>query len=43
MVHNMTTEDPGQVDYSSIGGLSEQIRWEEQGGVPCERHPCSDL
>ncbi|KAL6777793.1 RPT4 [Auxenochlorella protothecoides x Auxenochlorella symbiontica] len=26
MVHNMTTEDPGQVDYSSIGGLSEQIR-----------------
>ena len=24
-------EDPGKVDYSSIGGLSEQIRWVLQG------------
>lgn len=27
VVFNMTQEDPGKVDYSSIGGLSEQIRW----------------
>ena len=27
MVFNMTQEDPGKVDYSSIGGLSDQIRW----------------
>lgn len=26
LVHNMTQEDPGQVDYSQIGGLTEQIR-----------------
>ena len=26
LVHNMSTEDPGDVDYSSVGGLSEQIR-----------------
>uniref|UniRef100_A0A061S9H5 26S proteasome regulatory subunit T4 n=1 Tax=Tetraselmis sp. GSL018 TaxID=582737 RepID=A0A061S9H5_9CHLO len=26
VVHNMLEEDPGKVDYSSIGGLSEQIR-----------------
>mmetsp|Transcript_7200 Transcript_7200/g.18494 ORF Transcript_7200/g.18494 Transcript_7200/m.18494 type:complete len:402 (-) Transcript_7200:400-1605(-) len=26
VVHNMLTEDPGKVDYSSIGGLGEQIR-----------------
>ncbi len=26
MVFNMLQEDPGKVDYSSIGGLSEQIR-----------------
>eukprot|EP01023_Acetabularia_acetabulum_P002626 TRINITY_DN11092_c1_g1_i1.p2 TRINITY_DN11092_c1_g1~~TRINITY_DN11092_c1_g1_i1.p2 ORF type:complete len:237 (+),score=34.27 TRINITY_DN11092_c1_g1_i1:140-850(+) len=26
VVFNMLTEDPGNVDYSSIGGLSEQIR-----------------
>ena len=26
MVFNMLSEDPGKVDYSSIGGLSEQIR-----------------
>ena len=26
MVFNMMAEDPGKVDYSSIGGLSEQIR-----------------
>jgi 26S proteasome regulatory subunit T4 len=26
VVFNMLQEDPGKVDYSSIGGLSEQIR-----------------
>lgn len=26
VVFNMLNEDPGHVDYSSIGGLSEQIR-----------------
>lgn len=26
VVHNMLEEDPGKVDYSSIGGLGEQIR-----------------
>ena len=26
MVYNMLSEDPGKVDYSMIGGLSEQIR-----------------
>ena len=26
MVFNMLEEDPGKVDYSMIGGLSEQIR-----------------
>lgn len=32
VVFNMLQEDPGKVDYSSIGGLSEQIRW---GGCRC--------
>ena len=26
LVYNMSIEDPGDVDYSSVGGLSEQIR-----------------
>ena len=26
LVYNMSTEDPGSVSYSEIGGLSEQIR-----------------
>ena len=26
VVYNMLQEDPGKVDYSMIGGLSEQIR-----------------
>ena len=26
LVFNMSSEDPGNVDYSSVGGLSEQIR-----------------
>ena len=26
MVYNMLQEDPGKIDYSMIGGLSEQIR-----------------
>ena len=26
LVHNMSTEDPGDISYSSVGGLSEQIR-----------------
>ena len=26
LVFNMSVEDPGEVTYSSVGGLSEQIR-----------------
>lgn len=26
LVYNMTHEDPGDVKYSDVGGLSEQIR-----------------
>ena len=26
LVHNMSTEDPGDISYSSVGGLGEQIR-----------------
>ena len=26
LVYNMSTEDPGDISYSKIGGLSEQIR-----------------
>ncbi len=26
LVYNMSTEDPGNVNYSQIGGLGEQIR-----------------
>ena len=26
LVYNMTAEDPGDVSYASVGGLSEQIR-----------------
>ncbi|CAI8046822.1 26S proteasome regulatory subunit 10B [Geodia barretti] len=26
LVHNMRTEDPGDISYSSVGGLGEQIR-----------------
>lgn len=26
LVYNMSHEDPGSVDYSSIGGLADQIR-----------------
>lgn len=26
LVYNMTSEDPGDVSYSSVGGLNEQIR-----------------
>lgn len=26
MVFNMSTEDPGNVSYNSIGGLNEQLR-----------------
>lgn len=26
LVYNMSAEDPGDVSYSSVGGLSEQIR-----------------
>jgi 26S proteasome regulatory subunit T4 len=42
VVFNMTQEDPGKVDYSSIGGLSEQIRWAHvvaalQGSCCCLR------
>lgn len=34
LVYNMTAEDPGDVSYSSVGGLSEQIReLREVGGT----------
>ena len=26
LVHNMSTEDPGNINYSDVGGLGEQIR-----------------
>ena len=26
LVHNMSTEDPGDISYSAVGGLGEQIR-----------------
>ena len=26
LVYNMSIEDPGDISYASIGGLSEQIR-----------------
>ena len=26
LVHNMSTESPGDIKYSEIGGLAEQIR-----------------
>lgn len=26
LVHNMSTEDPGDISYSNVGGLAEQIR-----------------
>ena len=26
LVYNMSSEDPGEVSYSSVGGLGEQIR-----------------
>lgn len=26
LVYNMSTEDPGNISYAQIGGLSEQIR-----------------
>lgn len=26
MVHNMLHEDPGNISYSAVGGLSDQIR-----------------
>ena len=32
LVYNMSIEDPGDVGYSSVGGLSEQIRARNQRG-----------
>lgn len=34
VVFNMLQEDPGKVDYSSIGGLSEQVGADAAGGTP---------
>ena len=34
LVYNMTAEDPGDVSYSSVGGLSEQIRELREVGRP---------
>lgn len=33
VVYHMMTEDPGEVAYSSIGGLSEQIRELREVGI----------
>lgn len=33
LVYNMSHEDPGNVSYSEIGGLSEQIRELREVGV----------
>ena len=33
LVFNMSMEDPGDVTYSSVGGLSEQIRELREVGV----------
>ena len=33
LVHNMSTEDPGDISYSSVGGLGEQIRELREVGV----------
>ena len=34
LVHNMRSEDPGDISYSSVGGLGEQIReLREVGGA----------
>ena len=34
LVYNMSIEDPGDVGYSSVGGLSEQIRELRKVGRP---------
>ena len=34
LVYNMSIEDPGDVGYSSVGGLSEQIRELREVGRP---------
>lgn len=41
LVYNMSHEDPGDVSYSEIGGLSEQIR--ELREVPSASHPPQTL
>lgn len=35
LVYNMSHEDPGNVSYSEIGGLSEQIRELREVGSAC--------
>lgn len=35
LVYNMSHEDPGNVSYSEIGGLSEQIRELREVGALC--------
>ena len=35
LVYNMSHEDPGNVSYSEIGGLSEQIRELREVGSVC--------
>ncbi|XP_012519198.1 PREDICTED: 26S protease regulatory subunit 10B [Propithecus coquereli] len=35
LVYNMSHEDPGNVSYSEIGGLSEQIRELREVGIVC--------
>lgn len=41
LVYNMSHEDPGDVSYSEIGGLSEQIR--ELREVPSASNPLQIL
>ena len=38
LVFNMSSEDPGDVNYSSVGGLSEQIRELREVGTGSLRH-----
>lgn len=34
MVYHMSHEDPGDISYSAIGGLAEQIRELREVGTP---------
>ena len=38
LVFNMTSEDPGNVSYASVGGLGEQIRELREVGGGCDQN-----